>query len=221
MFLTEPAFSGIVLTAQTFNPSIFTEPWLAENGIIPAGSFEGLRVFSPQVAQFQTCTIQVLVVPPKMQIIFPLTASEGDAELACKIAERTVQLLPQTPYQALGLNFDYFVPPPEGHDFLAFDRALLGDGNYPLIPEFAAADARFGRYFSKDHEGGGLKLDIKPVKAGPEDKDLLQFSFNFHYEVSRLSLSERPGNLLRHIGSYPEVRRYAEHLVESGSRPAS
>ena len=59
------------------------------------------------------------------------------------------------------------------------------------------------------------------MKAGPEDKDLLQFSFNFHYEVSRLSLSERPGNLLRHIGSYPEVRRYAEHLVESGSRPAS
>jgi len=219
MLLIEKAFSSIVLTAQSFNPSVFTETWLSAYCVLPADKLVGVRVFAPQVAQFQTSEVQVLVAPPKMQITFPIQA-EGEApQLACHVAARTVELLPHTPYQALGLNFDYFVPPPEGQDFNVYDRALFGDGGSKLLREFNSSDARFGRYFSRDYGAARLKLDVKPVKAGPESKDLLQFSFNFHHALPEVALEERAKMLLRMISTWGQLRDYSQRLVELGSQP--
>ncbi len=211
----ENAFAGIVLTAQTFNPSIFTETWLTQNDLVPADAFVGMRVFSPEAAQFQTASFQVLVIPPKMQITFGIHGNAGGADLPQRIATRTVELLPHTPYQALGLNFDYFVAQPEGQDFSGYTRALFGEGQNSILGEFSAADARFGRYLSKDHGEARLKLDIKPVQAGPEGerKDVLQFSLNFHHDVSSFSLDERVARLAQMISRWASLRDYAERLV--------
>jgi len=216
MSLVENAISGIILTAQTFNPSIFTETWLDQNDIIPADDLVGLRIFSPEVAQFQTAEVQVLVIPPKMQITFSIHEVPGDPELPRKIAAQTVKLLPHTPYQALGLNFDYFVAPPADHDFVTYNRAVLGSGDYKLLEEFASQDAKFGRYFSKDHGEARLKLDIKPVKAGPGNKDLLQFSCNFHHDVAGIDPSERGEKLIELIDTWVSLRQYAQRLVDLG-----
>jgi hypothetical protein len=213
----ENAFAGIVLTAQTFNPSIFTETWLTRNGIIAADAFVGPRIFSPEVAQFQTAGLQVLVIPPKMQITFGILGAVIDSALPQQIARRTVELLPHTPYQALGLNFDFFVGQPNGQDFADYNRALLGNGGCHLLGEFSTPDAKFGRYFSKDHGEARLKLDIKPVQAGPEKKDLLQFSFSFHHEVAQLGPEARAPKLIQLIESWTSLHRYAERLVNIGS----
>jgi len=215
--LVENAFAGIVLTAQSFNPSIFTETWLDKNGVLAASSLEGIRVFSPEVAQFQTKECQVLVIPPKMQITFPIHRVEGDFEVQRNIAVRTIEVLPHTPYQALGLNFDFFVSFPAEKDFNAYNRALLGSGDYQLLQEFSSADAKFGRYFSKDHGPARLKLDIKPVKGGPQNKDLLQFSFNFHHDVAQLDLAERAKRLIEFIRGWSSLREYSERLVKMGT----
>jgi len=215
--LIENAFSGIVLTAQSFNPSIFTETWLDRNDIIRADSLEGLRVFSPEIAQFQTKEAQVLVIPPKTQITFRIHEITGEFEIPRKIAIRTVELLPHTPYQALGLNFDFFVSFPDEKDFNAYNRTLLGTGDYQLLQEFSAADAKFGRYFSKDHGDARLRLDIKPVKGGPHNKDLLQFSFNFHHDVTRIDLSERAKRLIELIDNWASLQNYSARLVKMGT----
>jgi hypothetical protein len=215
--LIENAFSVIVLTAQSFNPSIFTETWLDRNDIIRADSLEGLRVFSPEIAQFQTEEVKVLVIPPKMQITFRIHEITGEFEIPSKIAIRTVELLPHTPYQALGLNFDFFVSFPDEKDFNAYNRTLLGTGDYQLLQEFSAADAKFGRYFSKDHGYARLRLDIKPVKAGPHNKDLLQFSFNFHHDVTMIDLSERAKRLIKLIGTRTSLQDYSARLVKMGT----
>lgn len=215
--LIENAFSGIVLTAQSFNPSIFTETWLDRNDIIRADSLEGLRVFSPEIAQFQTEEVQVLVVPPKMQITFRIHEITGEFEIPRKIAIRTVELLPHTPYQALGLNFDFFVSFPDEKDFNAYNRTLLGTGDYQLLQEFSAADAKFGRYFSKDHGDARLRLDVKPVKGGPHNKDLLKFSFNFHHDVTQIDLSERAKRLIELIGTRASLQNYSARLVKMGT----
>ena len=217
MTLVENAFAGIVITAQTFNPSIFTEAWLTQNDVVPADVLSGLRVVSPELAQFQTSNLQVLVIPPKMQITFGIHDDGVHPEVPQQIAQRTVELLPHTPYQAIGLNFDFFVAQPSGQDFDDYDRALLGDGSNELLVEFSSPDAKFGRYFSKNHGEARLKLDIKPVQAGPEKKDLLKFSFNFHGEVSQLSREDRISKLTRLIGEWGPLRQYAQHLVELGT----
>jgi hypothetical protein len=218
MPLIENAFSGIVLTAQTFNPSIFTETWLSQNDIIPAEALEGVRLFSPDVAQFQTPEVQVLVIPPKMQIRFSILEPTEVFEMPLKIASRTVELLPHTPYQALGLNFEYFVTQPESQNFNNYDRALLGSGDYKLLQEFSSKDAKFGRYFSKDYGESRFRLNIKPVKAGPDNKDMLEFSFNFHHDVARFDPIKRSEKLIELIGTWDSLRQYAQKLLELGGR---
>jgi hypothetical protein len=212
----EHAEAVIVVVAQVLNPSIFTETWLVKHDIVSADAFVGLRVFSAEMAQFQTKESQVLVIPARLQITVDLTKSDVDFAFPLKIALRSIQLLPQTPYQALGMNFNYFVTPPAGEDLPSYSRNLFGDGTGPLIRAFASKDAKFGRYFSQDYESGRLKLDIKPVIAGPEHKDLLQFAFNFHYELSKVNEADRPATLVRLLGTWESMRQHSLQLVELG-----
>lgn len=213
--MIENVLDGIVLTAHTFNPSIFTETWLQKNEVLDASKFVGVRVFSPEVAQFQTAEVQVVVVPPQLQITFSDKAA--DVELPRFIARRVVELLPHTPYQALGLNFTYFVSPPAETDFFAYDRALFGTGECTLLKEFSVADAKFGRYFSKDVGGARLRLDIKPIKAGPKNANMLQFDFNFHHDLAGVEPSDRVKTLVKFIGTWNELREYAKKLTDVGS----
>lgn len=209
----ENAVGGIILTAQAFNPSIFSETWLAKNEILSSEAFEGGRVCSPEVAQFQTSAVAVMVIPPKMQITFGLEDHEPEASQPLHIAARTIELLPHTPFTALGINFDFFVSPPEHCDFNSFNRALFGDGDSELLREFDSPDARFGRYFSKDHEAARLKLNIKPVRAGTDAKDILLFSFNFHHDVTQLDPPEKAPHLLNALGQWASFREYAGQLL--------
>lgn len=215
MSAIENAFAGIVVTAQTFNPSIFTESWLARNCSVPVENLIGVRLFSPELAQFQTANVQVLVVPPKMQITFKFMGTE-DTDTPRRIASRTIEALPHTPYQALGLNFDFFVAQPKGQDFGAYDRALLGNGANKLIQEFTPSDARFGRYFSKNHGEARLRLDVKPVRAGPENREFLQFGFNFHHDVAQYAPEDRAGKLAQLIAGWGQLRQDAERMVTLG-----
>jgi len=212
----ENALDGIVLTAQSFNPSIFTETWLQNNSILDTSKLTGMRVFSAQVAQFQTEEVHVVVVPPQLQITFSDKAA--DVEVPRSFATRVVELLPHTPYQALGINFSYFLSQPAKQEFVAYDRALLGTGEYALLGEFAAADARFGRYFSKDFGSARLRLNIKPVKAGPKNADMLQFEFNFHHDLAGIEPPDRATSLVKFIGTWNALREYAEKLTEVGSK---
>jgi hypothetical protein len=219
--LIENAFAGIVLTAQSFNPSIFTESWLSANKIIAPESLVGVRVFAPQIAQLQTKEVQVQVIPPQMQVTFSIHGVTAPSEVARNIVARTVELLPHTPYRALGLNFNYFIAEPDGQDFSAYDRSLLGTGNNQLLMEFSGRDAKFGRYFSKDYGDARLRLDIKPVKAGPKNRDLLQFSFNFHYDVMQVDQSKRAQKVIELTNTWDSLRKYAEQLLELGSTAKS
>ena len=215
--MVENAVGAIILTAHAFNPSIFSETWLVKNAVVNAESLVGPRICSQQVAQFETQDMQVTVLPPRMEIVFRIQGVPSGFAAPRQVAVRTVELLPHTPYQSLGMNFDYFVAQPKEQDFSAYNRALLGTGEYRLLREFSESDARFGRYLSKDHEGSRLRLDIKPVKAGPENKDMLKFSFNFHYSVANIEQSERAMQLHQLIGRLDAIQTYALKLLEMGN----
>jgi hypothetical protein len=63
-----------------------------------------------------------------------------------------------------------------------------------------------------------LKLDIKPVTAGPHQKDLLRFSLNFHRDVAHLAQEERVKRIIQYLESWSAFRTYARKLVDVGSR---
>jgi len=218
--MIEKSLSGIVLTANVFNPSIFTETWLVKNNLVPDDALTGPRIFTQEFAQFQTSEMQVLVIPPKMQIVFTI-GDNGKSDSIIEFAARVVDLLPQTPYQALGLNFDYFVAPPEGHDFQKYNRALLAGDADGLLKEFSSPDARFGRYFSKNYEEARLRLSILPIKDGLEpskQEERMKFSFNFSYDVEAVESAERPKRLVARINEWSDLHDYSERLTKEGSK---
>lgn len=213
----ENAIAGIIITAEVFNPSIFSETWLVEKKIIPYDAFTGIRIFSPELVQFNALNTQVLIIPQQMQITFPINDENANCDFQRKVAAESIELLPQTPYKALGINFDYFVSTPPEEDFIEYNHNLLGGGSNKLLEEFATKDSKFGRYFSKNYGESRLKLDIKPVKAGPGQKDLIRFSFNFHHDAIQEDQSRRIKKLVEQIESWCSLRDYAIKLLENGS----
>jgi hypothetical protein len=216
--LIEEAKAGIVLTAKMFNPSIFNETWLVEHKIVAAEKMEGPRIFTEMMVQFQTNEAQVLIIRDRMQVTFPLNNAEGGYETSLNIVKNTVKLLPETPYQALGLNFDYFVSSPPQKNFNDYNRSLLGTGDYCLAKEFSSDDAKFGRYFSKDHGDARLKLNILPIQLPPDKKDMLQFFFNFHHDLEGIDPKNRAVKLGELLGTWNSLYEYSNKLVELGSK---
>jgi len=79
--MIEKSLSGIVLTANVFNPSIFTETWLVKHELVADDALTGARVFTQEFAQFKTSEMEVFVIPPKMQIVFTI----GDSAVSDSI----------------------------------------------------------------------------------------------------------------------------------------
>ncbi len=61
-----------------------------------------------------------------------------------------------------------------------------------------AAISRFGGYMSCDAVGGRLKLDAKPITAQSPDGDLelMQFGFNFHYDIEQSGAADQIASIL-------------------------
>ncbi len=210
----EDASAALVLTAQSFNPSIITDTWLQHRSILSLDDLVGARVFSPDVTQFQTDQFQVLVILPKMQITFSTHNVENCIDGPRNVVTKIVKLLPHTPYKALGINFNYKISQPEKQDYATFNRALFGQGSCPLLDEFKEADARFGRYLSKNYGSARLRLDIKPIKPKPEKREFLSFDFNFHHDLEETARDTLPQEITRLLNTWDSLREYSETLVK-------
>jgi len=178
--------ANAVIVAQQFNPSIISQLWLVRNGLMLEDDFRSGCVFSDMVAHVHARQFKMLVVPEQCQFS-PAVVRDDEQELVVDKVGTIARSLPHTPFRAIGLNFVWHLHP-EGHDAQAISRELFFVNDRPLYQEFAAEDARFGAYMSKDALGGRLKLDVKPLTVQQEgqDEERIQFAFNLHRDVGHL-----------------------------------
>lgn len=179
--------SSAVVVAHHFNPSITSQIWLVDNGILLREEFESGSVFTDMFAQAQTRRFHLLIVPDKCQItLAPEVGTQP--ELIVERIVKLVRTLPHTPYRAAGMNFVWhFVPDRQNGAIDALCRRLFYVSESPLHGFFDVENARFGGYLSKDSLGCRLNLDIKPILAdAPKigEPTLLEFAFNYHVDVA-------------------------------------
>ncbi len=207
---TQLVDSNFVIAAQQFNPSIFSQLWLVQNGIASENDFKGESVFTPAFAQVRSPRFVLLVLPQQLQFA-PLPVEEQHGELVADAIGSIVRLLPETPYVAVGLNLNWLVEI-EPKEYPAFSRALFYREN-PLYEQFVENDARFGGYLSKDILGARLKLDVKPKKTGPpgEEVEKLLFAFNFHVDVRR---DNQVDEILRMANQWDSAMEHAVGIIE-------
>lgn len=177
----EPAGLSVVIAARQFNPSVFSQLWLIDNGILQPDGFLPGCLYSEHVVNVAASDFSLVVLPPQLQLV-PNCGNEQ--RLIERVAGGIVRALPHTPYQGVGLNFQWLVWSDERPTNTAA-RQLFFSNDRRIYRFFVPDDASFGAYLSKDVLGCRLKLDIKPttIEQGGEKKDRILFMFNFHLDV--------------------------------------
>jgi len=172
--------ANVVITANVFNVSIFSQLWLQRHEIFREEEFISREtMFLPQLVQVGTETCHMLVVPERLQMI--LKTPDNPDPILDRVRS-IVNLLPQTPYTALGLNMIWFLSMNEDERITDFTRRNFSVPNHPLYNYFSVEDAKFGAYISKQFAYFRLRADIKPVRL-PDGSEKVQLSFNFNFDL--------------------------------------
>lgn len=206
--------ANVVIAARQFNPTIFDQIWLLDNELATREDFRGENVFTltPPFVQFRAPAFALVVLPDQLQFA-PQPVNERAGQLILDKVGRIVELLPQTPYVAVGLNYVWHLIP-DASQFAGFCKDLFSKEN-PLFAAFDVDDARYGGYLSKNVLGARLKLDIKPVTIGapPEGSEALQFAFNYNLDLPRSAAAV--DQILDMLRRWDEARNQSQEIVHA------
>ena len=183
------AQASVVIVAHHFNPSVVNQLWLADHDVVLRPEFQPGSVFTDMMVNVSSKKFSLLVAPDQLQFA-PRVPMEEQQDLLDERLAKLIETIPHTPYSACGLNFAWHLKP---EDIASFSRRLFFVGDSPLHSSFDSDSSRFGGYMSCDKLGGRLKLDAKPITAKSPDGDfeLMQFGFNFHFDLVQPNPAEQ------------------------------
>lgn len=204
----------VVVLARHFNPSILNPVWLAKHGILNEnGDYKPDSVFVGPLMQAVTDEFVLVMTNEQMQFIL-LARPEQHATLIDEKVGKLIRKLPEVPYRAMGLNFNW-QKTSEPNRAAEETRQLFAGRTDGIFSRFTEPDARFGAYLSKDFGPFRMKLDVKPVvvEVDEQKEDRIQFGFNFHHDLP--PDCEAATALLDLLGRWNEVRTEAVETIKS------
>lgn len=205
--MKELSVSNIIIVADKFNPSLFSQVWLDKHGILPEKESKGDQIYTPAFVLAQSELFSLQVWPERLQ--FSYKDGEQDAtELIHNTVGKIIELLPHTPFTAAGINFTWRISPPDSSNFSSMDRSMFWMDS-ALHSLFNSEDARFGGYFSKDFLGTRLRLDIKPVRKN--ELEAFQVAINFHVDLTEGDPVELA---LGNLKNWTAFRKYSEEVSD-------
>ena len=174
---------NIILLAQNFNPTIFSDSWLKSYEILGKDEVVKQQIYTPIAVNLTTESFSLVITPEQLQLTIQENAPA--IETIQRTTAKIIRLLPHTPLAALGINFDWFAEPEDAKRYYELSREFCVPQNNPILKFFGKIDSRFGIYMSADHGDFRLKLDIKPRIYVHEKEKIegLNFSFNFHRDL--------------------------------------
>lgn len=208
-----PATAAAVVVAQQFNPSVASQKWLYDIGLLTQADLERPFAFTPAFAQFTGAEFSFLLLPERLQFTM-LGEPAGQREILIDKLARFVREVPHTPFTALGLNLTYQIVPTAG-DTTQITRRLFFVPGSPLHAEFDDDGARFGGYMSRDVLGCRLKLAVRPaieplVEGGPP-KHFVAMDFNFHHDLTQGG--DAAETIVKNLEKWDDVRDLADRIV--------
>jgi hypothetical protein len=153
----------------------------------------------------------MLVLPEQLQFV-PTVPPQDQQQLIQKNVGEIVNLLPQTPYKALGLNFAWHLIPHDG-DIARLSRELFFVPERPISRLFDAQDSHYGAYFSMNVPPFRMKLDIKPTLVTLPDRQegRLMFSFNFHTDLDHRAVRQ----IIEALARWNEAVQKTERVIDA------
>lgn len=192
---------NIVVVATSFNPTLFRETWLVQQGLLTEGAIENY-IYTPELVRIDSGGFSCVVVPNQMQVACGIREDAG--RVLGAFVTRIVEKVPHTPFRAVGINITWSFPV-ERAQLGELTRRLFGGGPPALASRFTVADdAAFGLYMSRKLDGGiRLKAEFKPWARG--DATHIDFSFNFHKDVGEGTAASDVVEAVRRWTEFDEV----------------
>lgn len=195
----------VVLVANSFNLSIFSQIWLLQNNILLEDEFGQDSIYTPAMINISSDKFELMILSERIQLKIP---NNGDAaDLVQRVIGGIVEKLPHTPYTALGLNFSHLLTVSDSQQIINATKNMFLCSNNPLSDDFSSADALFGGYLSKDMFDARFKLHINPVVVKNGKLSLLM-NTNLHKDASNAE------KIKLVLASWGDVHTYAQSLAE-------
>lgn len=202
--------SNAVVLAKQFNPTIVSQLWLVENGIVSAAEFRPGCVFTELFCNVVADGFNLLVAPEQLQFTPSRTDVESES-IAARVVGTFVNTLPHTPYVACGLNFTWLIETPPQESVAAFSRRMFFNPNCEVFRQFDVPEAMFGAAVSRPAFDGLLTMDCKPT---PSDPVGVQCNFNLHVELDRAD-SRSTKRILELLENWNEVKNLSLSIMQA------
>jgi hypothetical protein len=172
-FVAAPELSGITIVGSgSFNPAIIHPRWLAEKELIPDNAAEhAMRqdqpqrmLVSPQLSVFVADWLSVQVIPA--QAVFSTVDKGRELDLR-DFVRGVLELLPETPVDAIGINADTHFRTESDEAWHSFgDRFLPKDFWEPLFE---------GESWTKRPDGQRVGMRVMSVEVHRRDQEIPGF----------------------------------------------
>lgn len=198
--------AGAVLIAEGLNMAIFQQFWFVDNNILKREEFRDGTMFTPIAVNIVSDGFSVLIMNDRIQMEITSRFDESSSTVE-RVLGGIAKQLPQTPFRALGINFNHLLEFEPTVDFAGATRELFMTQQNPIAKYFTNADVQCGFYSSMNFETGRLKLDIKPVQDMMDGaKQKLLLNFNFHKDLTaRDELEPHMRTWMRSLGLSEEI----------------
>ena len=200
-----PVDANIVILASNYNPSIVSKEWLFQK-----------KIFTEVIGNF--------VHTPPFSLVenenFHLTIDEGRFQIAVKkvtldrlnamtkIAESFVETLPETPYKAIGANYQYDVPSEQ------CDLNTIISPNGERIRELFATDFELGATIRFQFQDFITTVTMQPSLGRQRQ---FRIGFNFHSDIP--SVSELKKRLASQDAILTKAESIVRGLTKNGQKP--
>ena len=167
-----PHSANIVIMASNYNPSIVSKEWLYQRGIFTE-SVDNF-VHTPMLALVENQNFGFMVDEQRLQIVIK-RVTQDNLTNSNVIAQRFIDVLPETPYKAVGLNYSF----------------KLAEKSCNLRGLWVPKAAKLKAVFSQDYQVGAMVVfsfggfaatfTVTPslTKGQP-----IRIGFNFHANVA-------------------------------------
>lgn len=181
-----PSSANIVILASNYNPSIVSKEWLYQRGIFT----ETVRNFvhTPVFALVESEYVSLVVDEERLQITVR-KVTQDSLNASASIAEKFVDILPETPYKGIGLNYRYTFPR-EGYDL----HTILSPNNAKLS-KLLSSTYEVGATVVFEFEKFIVTFTVSPSLVKEQQ---IRMSFNFHSNTANVGeVKERLSSQMR------------------------
>ena len=167
-----PNTANIVILASNFNPSIISKDWLYQNNVLVETLVNFIN--TPVFSNSETNEFQMIVDENRLQLTLKRVSLDNMRAASDKLT-KIVDLLPHTPYKAIGYNFGYRFSKDE------CNTEFLFSPNREYIVKLMSEEYELGANILFPFDEFLVTFNVAPIVEEKRDRVL---KFNYHSSIS-------------------------------------